>query len=123
MAEKGDVVFNYPNRILCVAAGMSQECDVAWATPSLAMTAEGQSTSGMHKARSEDAEEEEAFLESVTGQRSTSRGMTAEHAPLLRVRRVGSGAWDASCVLQPGSSTSEGEHVALSLSYMIDQFF
>lgn len=113
---EGDVIFKEPYRILHVAAGISQDCEIACAPPSLATTATGQTVNGMHQAGTEDAEEEEAFLESVTGQRS-SRDMTAEHAPLMRVRRVGSDAWDASCVLQPGSSMLEGDRVSSNLYY------
>ena len=116
MGHKGDVIFKEPYRISHVAAGISQECEIACAPPSLAITATGQSVNGMHQAGTEDAEEEETFIESVTGQRS-SRDMTAEHAPLMRVRRAGSDAWDASCVLQPGSSILEGDHVSLNSFY------
>ncbi len=57
-------------------------------------------------ATTEDAEEEEAFLESVTGQQSST--YAAGHAPLMRVRRPGDEAWDASFILQPGSKMQEG---------------
>ncbi len=58
-------------------------------------------------ATTEDTEEEEAFLESVTGQQSSTN--PAGHAPLMRVRKPGEEAWDASFILQPSLDMQEGQ--------------
>ncbi|BDA43314.1 probable vacuolar protein sorting-associated protein 13B [Coccomyxa sp. Obi] len=92
MTSKGEVVFREPQCIMSIAAGASLHCPMA-VSPHLPAT-------------TEDAEEEEAFLESVTGQQSSTN--SAGHAPLLRVRRPGEEAWDASFILQPGSNVQEG---------------
>ncbi|CAL8468704.1 g8244 [Coccomyxa elongata] len=92
MTSKGDVAFKEPQCIMSIAAGASLHCPMAVNSQSQATT--------------EDAEEEEAFLESVTGQQSST--YSAGHAPLMRVRRPGDEAWDASFILQPGSKMQEG---------------
>ncbi len=107
MAEEGNVVYEERQRTWRVAAGTSQHFDSASAPAS----AERQST---REASADDAEEEEAFLESVAGQRS-SRDLAVGPGPLMRIRRPGSDVWDASFVLLPGTEVSEGEPLFLKL--------
>lgn len=95
MTGKGDVVFSEPQCIMSIAAGASLHSPIALTAAQLSTT-------------TVDAEEEEAFLESVTGQQGSTN--SAGHAPLLRVRGPGVKTWDASFVLQPGSNVQEGEH-------------
>ena len=93
MTCKGDVEFGEPHCISRMAAGASLHCPMATNPQLLATTG--------------DTEEEEAFLESVTGQQSSTK--SAGHAPLMRVRRSGEEAWDASFVLQPSLNMHEGQ--------------
>lgn len=108
--KDGNVVFTEPQSIMHIAADTSLECEL---TSSLQASAENQSNGTSHHASAEDGEEEEDFLESVTGQQS-SGDSGAVSAPLLRVRGAGKEAWESSFALFPSASVLAGKESTLA---------
>jgi len=108
--KDGNVVFTEPQSIMHIAAGTSQECEV---TSSLQLSAEKQSNGTSNQASAENGEEEEGFLESVTGQQS-SGDPGAVSAPLLRIRGAGNEAWESSFALLPTANILAGKESAVA---------
>ena len=104
-----------PQAVGAVAPGATLELDTAIPAAPLVTTAPALQPASSGAAGSaeagtaEDVEEEEAFLEAVTGQRgavaAAAEGWTGH---LLLARPQGSAQWAVGCALQPGARSTSG---------------
>ena len=111
----GAVTYTETEPITPIPAGsqraLRQSFSQGWATnPDLGEDASQQSTAQA------DAEEEEAFLEAVTGRHGSARGQEPPQL-LLKCRAVGAAGWAGQCVLKESTSCSTGaDHLAMGLA-------